>query len=112
MEPGTQYWTIRFCLTLFVVFTAFSSDQPKHGAFTIQERNGVQWLVRPDGEYFFSLGVCCVDQGASREKYETQNPAYGGWRHYSDSNEWASATAKRLKSWGFSTIGGWSDFEA
>ncbi|MGH8527559.1 MAG: hypothetical protein ACREXY_26115, partial [Gammaproteobacteria bacterium] len=30
--------------------------------------------------------------------------------HYGDSNQWARTTLKRLKGWGFTTVGGWSDF--
>jgi len=80
--------------------------------FTIQQREGGTWLVKPDGEPFFSLGVCVVDMGASRADFNPANPGYAAWRHYSDSNHWADATLKRLRSWRFTTIGGWSDFAA
>ncbi|PYK57998.1 MAG: hypothetical protein DME21_16420, partial [Verrucomicrobia bacterium] len=32
-------------------------------------------------------------------------------QHYADSNQWAEAALNRLKSWNFTTIGGWSDFQ-
>jgi hypothetical protein len=79
--------------------------------FSIQKRDGIDWLVRPNGERFFSFGVCVVNSGVSREDYKSRNPGYAGWQHYPDSNRWAAATLKRLNSWGFTTIGGWSDFE-
>jgi len=44
------------------------------------------------------------------DEFDADNPAYAAWQHYSDSNQWAVATLKRLKSWRFTTIGGWSDF--
>jgi len=50
--------------------------------------------------------------GASRDEFDLNNPGYAAWRHYADSNRWAEVTLKRLKSWGFTTIGGWSDFQA
>jgi hypothetical protein len=78
--------------------------------FSIQEKNGLAWLTRPDGERFFSLGVCCVDQGASRADFRAENPGYAAWQHHADAKAWAGATVERLKSWGFTTIGGWSDF--
>jgi hypothetical protein len=78
--------------------------------FSIQSRDGKDWLVRPDGERFFSLGVCCVNMGVKREEFTPTHPAYAAWQHYADSNRWADATLKRLKSWGFTTIGGWSDY--
>src|SRR5262245_59616136 len=80
--------------------------------FSIYRREGVDWLVKPDGSRFFSLGVCCVDQGAARGSYVSEKPGYAAWRYYADSNQWAKATLQRLNSWGFTTIGGWSDFRA
>jgi len=80
--------------------------------FTIQQQEQTAWLIRPTGERFFSLGICCVNQGASRKEFDPANPAYAAWQHYPDSNQWAKATLTRLKAWGFTTIGGWSDFQA
>jgi hypothetical protein len=80
--------------------------------FSIQQQEGAAWLVRPDGTRFFSLGVCVVNQGASRADFSLTNPGYAAFKHYESSNHWAEATLKRLKSWGFTTIGGWSDYLA
>ena len=80
--------------------------------FSIQAQHETAWLVRPNGERFFSFGVCCVNQGASRKEFDSVNPGYAAWQHYADSNVWANATVKRLKAWGFTTVGGWSDFQA
>jgi len=41
----------------------------------------------------------------------SENPGYAAWQHYPDATRWAEATLRRLKSWGFTTIGGWSDFK-
>src|SRR6266567_1931528 len=80
--------------------------------FTIQQREGISWLTKPDGERFFSFGVCVVTQGASREEFNPTNPGYAAFQHYENSNRWAEATLQRLKSWKFTTLGGWSDFLA
>ena len=69
-------------------------------------------MTRPNGERFFSLGVCVVNQGASREKFSSTNPGYAAFQHYANSNRWAEATLQRLKSWKFTTVGGWSDYPA
>jgi hypothetical protein len=58
----------------------------------------------------FSLGVCCVNMGDSGEKYDPQKPGYSAWRDYAGPDPWADATLARLKAWGFTTIGGWSDY--
>jgi hypothetical protein len=89
-----------------------SSQFPAGTPFSIRLQDGIAWLVKPNGERFFSFGVCVVNMGASRKDFDPHNPAYAAWQHYSDSNQWAAATIKRLKSWGFTTIGGWSDFHS
>src|SRR5262245_17159226 len=80
--------------------------------FSFRQEDDRLWLIRPDGKRFFSLGICCVNQGASRAEFDAANPAYAAWQHYADSNAWAGATVRRIKSWGFTTVGGWSDFHA
>jgi hypothetical protein len=81
-------------------------------SFSLQRRGETDWLVKPDGTRFFSLGVCVVNQGASREDFTPTNPGYAAFQHYKDSNHWAVATLARLKSWNVTTVGGWSDFRA
>ena len=85
---------------------------PARNSFSIQPSDGIDWLVRPNGERFFSLGVCVVTTGVSPSAFDPNNPRYAARREYADANQWAEATLKRLKSWGFTTIGGWSDFQA
>jgi hypothetical protein len=107
-----------FVRTLFVITSLFILNlSPGNAAetnapFSIQERNGVFWLARPNGERFFSLGACCVSQGFSRDRFNPRNPGYAAFQHYANSNLWAKATINRLASWGFTTAGGWSDYSA
>jgi hypothetical protein len=79
--------------------------------YSIKQQDQTFWLVKPNGERFFSLGVCCVNQGATAKEWDPANPGYAAWQHYADSNQWAVATLGRLKAWGFTTVGGWSAFE-
>jgi hypothetical protein len=84
------------------------SPKQKTGFTLVQDQQG--WsLVSPEGQKFFSRGVCVVTQGTPREKYDPERPAYAAWRHYDSPLAWADATVRRLKSWRFTTIGGWSD---
>jgi hypothetical protein len=78
--------------------------------FSIQQQGSSSWLVRPNGERLFSLGVCCVTPGTSRRAFDPSNPSYAAWQHYANSNQWATSTLQRLESWGFTTVGGWSEF--
>ncbi|HXR47756.1 MAG TPA: hypothetical protein VN784_09980 [Candidatus Limnocylindrales bacterium] len=101
-----------FITTSLLAFSLLCAEADTNAPFSIQQRDGISWLTRPDGERFFSLGVCCVNQGASREKFSLTNPGYAAFQHYENSNRWAEATLTRLKSWNFTTVGGWSDYPA
>src|SRR5262245_15338730 len=43
----------------FLQTAAANTNSP----FKIEERGGISWLIKPDGQPFFSLGVCVVNQG-------------------------------------------------
>jgi hypothetical protein len=79
--------------------------------FSIRQEGGCFWLVTPGGERFFSRGVCCVNQGVPREKHDPDNPGYAAWQHYNGPTAWAEAALGRMRAWGFTTVGGWSDFD-
>jgi hypothetical protein len=98
--------------TLDTIRLVAATEQSAQPGFSVQQQGETAWLVRPNGQRFFSLGVCCVSQGPSRKEFDPANPAYAAWQHYPDSNLWAQATLKRFKAWGFTTVGGWSDFQA
>jgi len=76
--------------------------------FTLRRDGEQWWLHSPAGERFFSVGVCLVTRGASRDSFNPTNPGYASWQHYPSDAAWADATLKRLKEWRFDTIGAWS----
>lgn len=78
--------------------------------FSVVHHEGFDWFLAPSGARFFSRGVCCVHQGTPREADDPENPSYAAWRHYESPAAWAEAASSRLRSWGFTTIGAWSDF--
>ncbi|WP_246767603.1 agarase [Bradyrhizobium sp. CCBAU 53340] len=85
-------------------------DLSGSGFFRVAERNGVFWLVDPDGGRFLSKGVNTVrfDQdrigGTERVPYaEACQAKYGGLQ------TWRAAVSDRLASWKFNTIACWSD---
>jgi agarase len=80
------------------------------GFFRVDQSDGVSWLVDPDGGRFLSKGVNTVRfdqdeiQNTRRIPYaETCGRKYGG------ESAWRAAVARRLASWGFNTLGSWSD---
>jgi hypothetical protein len=77
---------------------------------TVQRDANGWWLVSRSGEKFFSLGVCMFNQGSKKDEYNPVKPSYAALRHYDGPEAWADASLRRLKSWGFTTVGGWSDY--
>ena len=77
--------------------------------FSVQQEAGVLWLTRPDGQRFFSFGVNCANRGETNAPDGTL--AYHAEAIYPSDAAWASSIADRLTDWGFTTIGGWSDWE-
>ncbi len=77
--------------------------------FAVREDESGWWLIAPDGHRFFSLGICAAQPGVGRGEFDPENPAYAWWRQHPDPVAWAGRTADRLRSWGFTTLGGWTD---
>ncbi len=67
------------------------------GFFRVEQIDGKWWFVDPDGHLFLSMGSNCV--GRRRDRRGLIN----------DSNEIPDLLPRRLKAWGFNTIGNWSD---
>jgi hypothetical protein len=80
--------------------------------FDVQTASGRSAFVTPSGVKFWSFGVCCVDQGTPREKYDPKNPSYRAWALFDSEKAWATDSVAKLRSWGFNTLGGWSDYTA
>ncbi|MHB1516920.1 MAG: putative Ig domain-containing protein [Acidimicrobiales bacterium] len=80
------------------------------GYFRIGHSEGRAWLVTPQGRPFFSTGVDHVtpyndvDQTTGLCPY-CQTIA----KNYPSTSAWATATVSRLRSWGFNSLGPFSD---
>ncbi len=85
---------------------------PDAPAFTVRSNASGWSLITPEGRAVFSRGVCVITQGTGREQFDPENPGYAAWQHYPDAGAWADNTLRRLKSWGFTTVGGWSELAA
>lgn len=84
-----------------------AADAPR---VMVREQEGRWSLVAPQTGPFFSLGVCVLNRGATREEFDPANPAYAAWQYYGAPRDWADDSLRRLESWGFTTVGAWSDF--
>ncbi|PIT02048.1 agarase [Bradyrhizobium nitroreducens] len=80
------------------------------GYFRVAERNGVFWLVDPDGGRFISKGVNTVRFDQERIGQTDRFPyAEACQAKYGSLQIWRTAAADRLASWAFNTVGCWSD---
>lgn len=95
---------------------------PATGRFRTDRLGGRWCLVDPDGHPFFSVGPDCVRphaEGPTAGKaalFAEPSPGevldfYGRnleRRYGPDPEAWAGATLRRLRAWGFNTLGNWS----
>ncbi|MGB5546929.1 MAG: hypothetical protein WBM74_10190 [Polyangiales bacterium] len=80
------------------------------GFFQVAEVDGRWWLVTPEGERFYSVGVNDVDPRGDTDKESGICPYCEAVDRIYDSPEaWAETTVQRLESWGFNTAGAWSE---
>lgn len=79
------------------------------GYFHIEQRSGVWWFVTPSGKLTLSAGVNHVSYQGDAIHGTTQHPYFESIsRIYPNKDAWAQAEIKRLRLWGFNTIGSWS----
>ena len=72
------------------------------------EKDGVHWLVTPEGQLFYSKGVNFLDAGKESPKSRAKQAFYWGNFH-ATIQEWRRSAGAQLQGWGFNTRGGWSD---
>lgn len=102
------------------------------GFFRVEKIGDRWWLVTPEGNRFYASGINCVDmhvpanlKGESRLAYQWLPPNEGVFadarngslytanliRKWGDKYKelWRQRAVERLKNWGFTCIGNWSD---
>nr|HVY69754.1 hypothetical protein [Verrucomicrobiae bacterium] len=79
--------------------------------FSLVQSNSAWWLRAPNGRPFFSLGVGVVTPGPPKDWYDVENPCYAWWKYYPNSAAWSDDALRRLKQWGFTTLGAWNDLD-
>lgn len=94
------------------------------GAFRVEKYQGKWYIVDPDGCLFFSRGINSCTQGQywvtskGRDCFYTRQPARKDavFNFYMDNcniryqnDSWHDFHFKRMESWGFNTVGNWSN---
>ncbi len=80
------------------------------GFFRAEQIDGIWWLIDPDGGRFLSKGVNTVRFDQDCIQHTDRIPyAEACQRKYGGQQAWRAAAARRLLSWGFNSLGSWSD---
>lgn len=80
------------------------------GFFHTAFKNGRWWIVTPDGYPFYISGVDHVSSNPDTDRTTNQCPyCQAIAAKYSSNAAWQTATVQQLRSWGFNTLGPWSD---
>lgn len=82
------------------------------GYFQVQQRDGVWWLISPAGQPMLSAGVDDASYLSDHILHTGRMPYHElVEKKYPSRDAWNRATIGRLRSWGFNTVGAWSDRE-
>jgi hypothetical protein len=80
------------------------------GFFQVAEVGDRWLLITPDGNPFYSIGVNHVTANNNTDRQSGICPyCQAVEANYETHEAWAVATAERLQTWGFNTIGAWSE---
>ena len=83
---------------------------PSSGFFHAAQIGRRWWLIDPNGGRFLSKGINNVRFEPDSIQITNRVPYAEACRHkYGSKIAWQAATARRLLSWGFNSLGAWSD---
>lgn len=86
--------------------------QAAGGYYTASREDGRWWLLDGEGRRFISKGVTTVSYAQDTVGDTDRSPyAETNRRKYDSVATWRAETTRRLFSWGFNTLGAWSDPE-
>jgi len=105
VRPSMPFALAAMLLLGALASQAFSQTAP---TWKTTVKDGVHWLVTPEGRLFYSKGVNIVNGGqesASSRRLES----YFWGNFFPSLDAWHRAVGGQLAGWGFNTRGGWSD---
>jgi len=101
---------LRLLIALSSIVLLASPAFPQQGYFRVEQREGIWWLLDPDGKPALSIGVNHVAWEPDRIKGTGPAPYREAVEKiYPDRNAWGLMTLARLRLWGFNSVGAWSD---
>ena len=90
---------------------ASNTPFPATGYFSIGQSNGHSFFVTPTGQPFYSSGIDHVTPDPDTDRTTGKCPyceTIAG--EYTSTTAWVSATTSRLRSWGFNSLGPFSNY--
>lgn len=81
----------------------------KDAFYATGQSGSASCFIDPEGKPFWSFGVDCVEPGTPWESYKPENDAYRAYKLFPGAKAWTLDTISKLESWGFNSLGGWSD---
>lgn len=81
------------------------------GFITVEQRGAAWWFADPSGTLFQCRAVNVVNMGDPPEKFDPANPGYCALKLFPSAAAWGAETSRRLRSWGFNVIGGYSSHD-
>lgn len=95
---------------ILIAMAFFPAARAQEGFFRVEQREGIWWLLDPDGQPALSIGVNHVVWEGDKIKGTGPAPYREAVEKiYPDRNAWGLMTLARMRLWGFNTIGAWSD---
>ncbi len=98
--------TIRAVVLLLVL-----AGPARAGFFHVEKHGAQWWLVDGAGAEYLHAAPNVTELGGPVAEWKAENPAYCGLKFYPSPDAWADATRDRLKAWGFTGVGGYSDHD-
>ncbi len=100
---------VRFLCAL-ILFGCTTPAFTQEGFYRAENRDGVWWLINPEGAPTLSAGVDNISYESDRVRSTGVCPYCETLaKIYSDRSAWGLAALARIREWGFNTIGAWSD---
>jgi hypothetical protein len=78
------------------------------GYFHTEKLNDKWWIITPEGNVFWTIGMYCVRMGGIPDSEGKRTYQESCLNKYGSEQEWIKATRMQLHNWGFNTIGDWS----
>ena len=102
--------TALILITLLLALAPAARAQ--QGYFRVEQRDGAWWFIDPAGTPVLSQGVDTIRYEGDRIHGNGAAPYLEAVKQkYVNHDAWETSALARLRSWGFNTIGAWSDAE-